>query len=161
MTTTLAVWTPWGAELPSTGFPELGITNDRPYVGFDDTAQETCYFTDAAPQGLPADLTLVVYYVMESATSGAVVFEAAIEAVSSGDATDLDATTSFDTANSSGAVTVPATAGYLQSFTITLSNDDAIVAGDYFRVSLARDPADASDTATGDCRVLAVELRGD
>jgi hypothetical protein len=73
----------------------------------------------------------------------------------------LDATTSFDTANNSASTTVPATAGYIDQISITLTNADSIAAGDYYRISVNRD-ADGSaiaDTATGDLYLLAIELR--
>lgn len=155
---TRAVFLPHAAEFPSTNFPQLTQINQRPVLAFDAATDETAYWTDIAPQGLTGTLTLVVTYAMASATSGAVYFQAAIEAVSDGDATDLDATTSFDTANS-GNATVPGTAGYIDQIAITLTNADSLAAADYYRVALNRDADNASDTATGDAYVLAVELR--
>jgi K+-transporting ATPase A subunit len=96
---------------------------------------------------------------MASATSGGVAFDVAVEAVTSGDALDLDATTSFDTVNGGSDAAVPGTAGYMEQISITLSNLDSAAAGDLVRISLARDVADAADTAAGDCYVLAVEIR--
>ena len=88
-------------------------------------------------------------------------FEAAIEAITPDDSTDLDAGSSFDTANAANE-TVPGTAGYMGELVITLSNKDSIAAGDYFRVELERDANDGTnDTATGDCYVLQCELRDD
>lgn len=156
---TRAVFNPLMAEFPSSNFPQLQLINRRPALSFDAATDETVYFTSAAPQGLTGTLTLVVYAIMASATSGNVVFQAAVEAVTPGDAVNLGATTSFDAANSSGAVAVPGTAGYLFAASITLTNNDSIAAGDYFRIALSRDADNASDTATGDCHVLAVELR--
>lgn len=153
---------PNGAEFPASNFPELVLVNRRPALAFDATAtpDETCYWTGVAPQGLTGTITVVITYMMASATSGAVRFQAALEAVTDGDATDLDATTSFDTANSAGA-TVPGTAGYIDQLSITMTNADSIAAGDYFRLSLNRDADGTSgtDDATGDCYVLSVELR--
>lgn len=152
------VFTPNAAEFPASNFPALVAINGRPALGFDAATDETVRWTAIAPQGLTGTITAIVYYMMASATSGAVYFQAALEAITPGDATDLDATTSFDTANS-GNGTVPATAGYEQAISITMSNADSLAAGDYFRLSLNRDADNASDTATGDCYVLAVELR--
>lgn len=156
---TRGIYLPLAAEFPSSAFPQLTQINQRPALGFDASTDETCYWTDVAPQGLTGTLTLVVSFVMASATSGNVIMQAAVEAVTAGDATDLDSTTSFDTANSSATTAVPATAGYLAQMSITLTNKDSIAVGDYFRVSLNRDADNASDTATGDLLVLAVELR--
>lgn len=155
---TIGRYTPEMAHYPATNFPQYLLVNRRPALAYDASTDETAYFTDVAPQGLTGALTLLVYYIMASAVTGNLYFQAAIEAVTPGDAVDLDAGTSFDTANS-GNGAVPGTAGYLQSISITLTNADSIAAGDYFRISLNRDADNGSDTATGDAYVLAVELR--
>lgn len=151
-------FTPFQAEFPTSNFPELKMSNGRPVLAFDASTDETCYWTAIAPQGLTSTYELIIYYAMASATTNTVVFQAAIEAITSGDATDTDATTSFDS-NNSGSDTVPGTAGYLDTITISLTNADSIAAGDLFRVRLNRDADNVSDNATGDCYVFAVEFR--
>jgi predicted RecA/RadA family phage recombinase len=47
----------------------------------------------------------------------------------------------------------------MEQVSVTLTNADSIAAGDLVRVSVTRAVANAADTATGDCYVLAVELR--
>lgn len=134
--------------------------NARPVLAFDASTAETCYWTLVAPQGMTGTLTLVVSYMMASATTGKVDFAVAVEAFTSGDSVDLDATTSFDTANTITAPTVPGTAGYMQQFSCTLTNADSAAASDYLRISLMRDATDGTnDTATGDCYVLWCEFR--
>ena len=153
------VGTPNSAELPTSAYPQLSVTNARPTLAFDAASDETCYWTDVAPQGLSGTITLLIYYIMASATSGNVIFQAQIEAITDGDAIDLDATTSFDTANTSATTAVPATAGQLDVISITMTTADSIAAGDLYRISVNRDANNASDTATGDALVLAIELR--
>lgn len=155
-----AIFTPTAAEFPTSAFCAPGLVNDRPVLAFDAATDENIHFTDIAPQGLTGTITVIVTYMMASATTGAVRFQAAIEAVTDGDATDLDATTSFDTDNSAGA-TVPGTAGHIDQLSITMTNADSLAAGDYYRLRLRRDADGTSgtDNATGDCYVLAVELR--
>ena len=158
---TRAIFTPESAHYPTTNFPALLSSNARPVLAYDATTDETCYWTFVAPQGLTGTLTLVMTYAMASATTGTVGFQAQIEAITDGDSTDTDATTSFDTVNNSASTTVPGTAGFIDQISITLTNADSIAAGDYCRLSLNRD-ADGSaitDSATGDAYVLAVELR--
>jgi|SRR5581483_2240979 len=150
---------PSSAELPASAYPQLTQINQRPAMAFDAASDENCSWTDVAPQGLSGTLTLLIYYAMASATSGNTVWQAQIEAITDGDATDLDSATSFDTANSSSATAVPGTAGQLDVISITLTNADSIAAGDLYRISVNRDANNASDTATGDAYVLAVELR--
>jgi hypothetical protein len=154
------VLTPYAAEFPAANFPQLLQVNRRPALAFDAAADESCFWSLIAPQGLTASLAAVITYMMASATSGKVDFEIAVEAVSDNDALDLDANTSFDAVNTITAPTVPGTAGYIDQITVALSNLDSLTAGDYFRLSLTRDANDASnDTAAGDCYVLGVELR--
>jgi len=157
---TRAVFAPFGAEFPSSNFPEITLVNRRPALAFDAATDETAYWTGIAPQGITGALSIVISYIMASATSGSVRFQAQVEAITDGDATDLDATTSFDTANSAGA-TVPGTAGHIDQLSVTLTNNDSLAAADYFRLSLNRDADGTSgtDDAAGDCYVLAVELR--
>ena len=153
------VGTPFSAEFPATNYPLLTLSNRRPVLGFDTTTSETAYWTFVAPQGWTGTVTAVLSYAMATATSGGVAFDVAIEAITSGDALDTDAATGFDTVNAGNDATVPGTAGYMEQLSITLTNADSITAGDLVRLSVARDVADAADTATGDCYVFAVEIR--
>lgn len=158
---TRAILLPLAAEPPESGtFPEIVTVNGRPALAFDASADETARWTLVAAAGWTGTITLVVSYIMASATSGAVRVQAQVEAVSDGDTIDLDATTSFDTANSAGA-TVPGTAGQIDQLSITLTNNDSSAAADYLRISLNRDADGTSgtDDAAGDCYVLACELR--
>lgn len=152
------VGTPLAAEFPSSNYPALTLINRRPALAYDASTDETAYWTGIAPQGLTGAITAVITYIMASATSGNIYWQAQLEAVTDGDSTDLDATTSFDTANS-GNGAVPGTAGYIDQISITMTNADSLAAGDYFRLSVNRDADNASDTATGDAYLLAVELR--
>lgn len=156
------VFLPNAAEFPNANFPQLQTihsTARRPVLAFDAGTDESCYWTFVAPVGLTTPVTARIYYVMASATANGVVFNSALECVTDGDTTDLDAAESFDTDNSSGAVTVPGTAGHIDVISITLSNNDSITPGDLCRLRLSRNADDGSDNATGDCLVLAAELR--
>ena len=156
---TRAVFKPKGADFPATNFPQLTLVNRRPVLAFDAATQETCQWTDVAPQGLDGALTAVITYSMASATANLIEFEVSLEAISDGDAVDTDAADSFDTVNS-GSATVPGTAGYIDQVSVTLTNADAIAAGDLFRLRVSRDADDGTnDTATGDLYLHSVELR--
>jgi hypothetical protein len=155
------VFLPETANLPSASFPAPGVDGqNRPFLAFDAAADESCDWTFIAPQDLSGAITVVITYRMASATANSVRWQAALEAITDGDATDTDAGSSFDTANSAGA-TVPGTAGYIDQIAITMTNADSIAAGDYCRLRLNRDADGTSgaDDATGDAQVLAVELR--
>ena len=156
---TRTILTPEGAHYPATNFPALLLSNRRPVLAFDASTSETAYWTFVAPQGITGTLTAVISYAMASATTGGVAFDVALEAISSGDALDTDATTSFDSVNTGTDAAVPGTAGYMEQIRITLTNADSIAAADLVRVSVARAVANGADTATGDCYALSVEIR--
>ena len=153
------VGTPLSAEFPASNYPALMLSNRRPVLAFDATTSETAYWTFVAPQGWTGTGTAVISYAMASATTGGVAFDVALEAITTGDAVDTDAATSFDTVNTGTDAGVPGTAGYMEQISVTLTNADSIAAADLVRVSVARAVANATDTATGDCYVLAVEIR--
>lgn len=157
--TSIFTGTPYSAEFPASNYPQLTLSNRRPVLAFDASTDETAYWTFIVPQGgVGTSLTCIITYAMASATSGSVYWQAQLEAITPGDATDTDAATSFDTANS-GNGTVPGTAGYVGTVTITMTNADNIAAADLVRLSVNRDADHGSDTATGDAYLLAVELR--
>jgi hypothetical protein len=141
-------------------FPQRGRdAQGRMYLAFDAATDETHEWGQlVAPQGLTGTLTLVIQYYMASGTTGNVVLTGQVEAVTPADTLDLDSASSFDTVNSVTSA-VPGTQGYLASASITLTNADSIAAGDYFRLRVARDADNASDTAAGDCHLLTVEFR--
>lgn len=158
---TIALFLPESANLPSTNMPAPGVDGQlRPYLAFDAATDESCDWTFIAPQGLTGAISAVITYRMASATSGSVRVQAALEAITDGDTTDTDAVSSFDTANSAGA-TVPGTAGYIDQLSITMTNADSMAAGDLCRLRFNRDADGTSgtDDATGDMQVLAIELR--
>lgn len=151
----VAQFRPYAAELTAAAPPQLVHVNGRPALAFDAGTAETAYWTFVWPPGAIGTLTFTGFYIMASATSNKVDFAVAIEAVTPGDALDLDATTSFASDNTITAPTVPGTAGYLGSFTATCSNNDSVAAGDLVRISLRRDATDGTnDTATGDAYFL-------
>ena len=163
MARTVAYLTPGGAETKTTTFPAPGRTSDasgaRPYLAFDAGTDEAAYFTIFCPQGFTSPFTVIHTYAMASATSGNVIMDTTIEAITDGDATDTDAGESLDTANTSGATAVPGTAGYIDQLSIACSNGDSVAAGDYVRIRVRRVGSNGSDTATGDMNWLGAEVR--
>jgi hypothetical protein len=156
------VLTAGSAEFPSSNFPQLTLSNTterRQVLAFDATTQETCAWTCVAPQGWTGTITAVISYAMASATTGGVAFEVGVEAITTGDAMDTDASTSYDTTNTGTDAAVPGTAGNMEQISITLTNHDSSAAADLLRFYLRRAPANATDTATGDALAFAVEIR--
>lgn len=164
MARTIAMLTPGMAETKTTTFPQPGRTSDasgaRPYLGFDAATDEAAYFTIFIPVGFTAPLTVVSTYAMASATSGNVIVDVAIDAISDGDGSpDTDAAESLDTANTSAATAVPGTAGLIDQLSIACTNGDSAAAGDYARIRIRRVGSSGSDTATGDLNWYGAEVR--
>lgn len=141
---------------PSSGSPGRGVVQNRSYLAFDTASTETIYtpaFRMPAAYSGSGTLKLAVGYFMASATSGDVKWDVYVEAVTDADALDLDTASGFDATVNTETVTVPATQGYLDVATITLTNKDGVAAGDMVRLSLARDHTVAGD-ADGDAHLL-------
>ena len=158
------VFLPHSAEFPSTGFAQLSsihATERRAILAFDAAADEAAIWTAVAPQGWTGTITAVINYVMASATSGTVGLQVQVEAITDADATDLDTATSYDTVNNSASTTVPETAGYMDTISITLTNNDSSAAADLLRFKLNRDGDGSAitDSATGDLYLLSMEIR--
>lgn len=125
-------------------------------AAFDASTEEQIMWAFRMPADYASAPVLRVQYKMTSATTGGVAFEGRLAAVSDGDAQDVDAK-AFAAANV-GTATVPGTAGHIDEVAVTMTNADSLAAGDFTVVYLNRDPAHASDTATGDCEVIGVAL---
>lgn len=125
-------------------------------LNFDDAQREQVSWQFALPPNYANAPILKVQYKMASATTGAVVIDGRVAAVTPGDATDVDAK-AFGSANTT-TNTVPGTVGHLKEVSLTLTNDDSLAAGDFVVVYLARDGSSGSDTATGDMGIISVYL---
>lgn len=158
MATTRYSFTPESAHFPTSNFAPLTLVNARPVLAYDASTDETAYWTFTAPQGLTGALSVIIHVFGNAAGTNSTYWEAALEAITPGDATDLDSATSFDTVNT-GNVAMPTTQGHQTSVSITLTNNDSIAAGDYVRLSIARDANNASDNFAADAYVTLVELR--
>lgn len=126
----------------------------RLVVEFDGTTEQAADWTFVAPVALTE---VELFFVMATATTGNAQWGVSIEAITPGDASpNLSSADSFDTENTGTAVTVPGTAGLLESQTITLTNDDSIAAGDLVRMRVAYKTA---STAAGNTYLVAVDAR--
>lgn len=118
----------------------------------DDSTDEYVFVPFVMPV-FTGTLKLKLYYYMDSATSGTVELNCRLEAITPGDAANVE-TNSYDTAEGVSE-TVPGTAGYMSAPEITISNDDSVAAGDKVRLRILRQATDATnDTATGDLYLL-------
>ena len=133
---------------------QIELVNNRPMIAI--AAAETAVWESLVDQGYAgAAVDAVIYYVMATATSGDIDWDVEVEAISDGDAFDLDAADSFDAVNSTDGTTVPGTAGHLDVVTVTLTNKDSMAVGDYIRFRVTH----GGGSATGDARITKVEIR--
>jgi len=126
-----------------------------PIAAFDDTTNETVCWGFRLPANYASGGTLKGNFYAVPVT-GNVIWRAALRAVTPGDAIDIKA---IDPVNDSGCawasatVAVPATTGYVTTFSITMTMNSA-AAGDTIAIMFQRNAADASDTAVGDAIIL-------
>ncbi len=127
----------------------------RSALAFDAATSEKCRLQFPMPTFI-APLTLKIQFAI-AATTGNVQFRAQVEAITPLDALNVSTTVSFDTANSSGSISVPSTTFYLKEFSITLTNNDSLTAGDMVTLTIDRDVTVGSN-ASGDCFLLTARL---
>lgn len=127
-------------------------------AAFDAASQELMHWSFRMPADYASAPVAKIQFKMASATTGNVVVGVRVAAISDGDATDVDAK-ALAASNDSGAVAVPATAGFLKEVSIALATNDSLAAGDYVTIMFKRTAADVNDTATGDLELIAFTLQ--
>ena len=127
----------------------------RPYLTFDDTADELILYPFRMPDNYASGLEVYWQYSMASATTNNVAIRSQVMAVTDGEDIDTD---SFDTLDKSADATVPGTVGLMDEITHTLTNVDSLAAGDYVSIQLGRENATTGTNATGDMFVWALSL---
>ena len=123
---------------------------------FDASSTESALWQFKMPSNYASGLTAKLQYSMASATADKVDWEVEVMAVADGE--DID-TASFDSVNEvAGGTTVPGTAGFVDTISITLTNADSIAANELCIIRVNRDHDDDDDTATGDAELLTLSL---
>ena len=156
---TLLIFTPFMNEPPTTNYATLDTRNQHPVLDFDGTTNEYAVFSDVMPQNYDGGgVTVYIHYSMSSATSNDIDWDVAFERI--GDQQlDIDSD-DFAAVNSVDNTTVPGTSGLVDIVSIAFTDGadmDSVVAGELFRIKINRDAA--SDTATGDAELHAIEIR--
>lgn len=155
---TLIVFGAFSQEPPTSNFATLDTRNSHPVLDFDDTTNESSVFTGVMPQNYGGGGVTVYLHWSHAATSGDVDWDVAFERI--GDQQlDVDSD-SFAAVNSADNNTVPSTAGNVDVVSVAFTDGadmDSVAAGELFRIKVTRDAA--SDTATGDAELHAVEIR--
>jgi len=148
------------SEAPLTNYATLNFRNYRPILEFDDTTDESTYWTRVLPSNYRNNgLRVRILWCAASATSGTCRWEVAFERIAEG-GLDIDSD-SFASSKSAGG-TANATSGKLTytSISFSVAETGSIAAGESFRLKINRD-ADGStgtDDMVGDANILVVEL---
>lgn len=157
---TLIVLTPHHHEPPAADFASLDERNGHLVLDFDDTTGESAHFAALLPRQYGGGgLTVTLVWMATSATSGNVVWTAAFERHAD-DATDLDADHfAAPVSIVAGAASAAGEPRYTE-----MAFDDGepmggLLAGESFRLRIARDADHESDTLSGDAELLRVEIR--
>ena len=155
---TLATFFPRDNEPPSATYATFGLRNGHPTLQFDDTTSWAAIFTAVMPQNYSNTTGITVFVTASAvATSGTMGWLLALERMDTAMDIDADGYAGNQTVT---ATTVPGTSGFplILSLAITKgANMDSVVAGDTFRLKVARDVV--NDSAVGNTEILSVEIR--
>jgi hypothetical protein len=159
--------TPESAHFPTANYPQQKRdAAGRPVLAFDQTTNETVYWSSVAPQNFVSAggncAVVVTYYcTTTSNTSHNVCFIANIETPSTSE--NLSTGTFFGAGGwvrSQVPSTVAGGGGFKQeTIQLPATNIDGLAVGNYFRLGLTRDAGNVFDTANGDVNVVMVEFR--
>lgn len=155
---TLLTFTPLNNEPPTSNPATIDLRNAQVVLDFDGTTNEAARFSFILPRAYDGGgLTVTLWCMATSATTGDVIFTAAIERRN----TDMDSD-SFASAQTSAATTVNGTSGIPFAVTVAFTNGaqmDSLAAGEPGRIEIIRNAASGSDTVASDIELLSVEIR--
>jgi hypothetical protein len=153
------VFTPAQNNPPATIYATPDVRNSHPVLDFDAATSEEAIFPGVFWEDYDGeDVTATVVWAASTATSGNCKWNVMFERLAENDL-DIDSD-SFATAQTTTSA-ANATSGKLihTVVTFTSSQIDGLVAGEAFRLKVARHASDAADTMTGDAELLRVVLR--
>lgn len=156
----LAVFLPHGMVPPAANMATLDTRNNHPVLCFDAGTDESIYCEGLLPDNYAGGgITVDLYWLAASATSGACRWSVAVEALASLDQ-DSD---SFATANTAG-TTCSGTSGIYVVTSIAFTSGaqmDSLAAGAPFRLVVMRDADGTSgtDDMAGDAQLIRVVVR--
>lgn len=152
-----------GAKLQTSSFAGIVGTQGTnfPVIGqyaFDGTSTERIFLRFQALNYGSGNITITIGWYAASATSGAVVWESAIAAMTPNTDTASWEAKAFATVNTATDTHLGTTAQRPHSIDITASNVDSLAANDWVDLRISRLPADAGDTMTGDAILVSVDI---
>lgn len=162
MATAYVQLNPFGAILPASSYAQFDVVagSNFPVGGldFDAAATETAYFVFRASQYSSGNLTVAIDWYADTASSGDVVWGAAICVITPDtDSQDIE-TDTFATQNTVTDSHIGTTGQRLHRAVITVSNLDSLAAEDWVCLQIQRLGADGSDTMAGDATVTLITV---
>jgi hypothetical protein len=155
----LVIWTAQAAELPATSNAEWGTVSADIVLNYDSgSTEEYVMFSGVLPRNYAGGGITVTAIWACAVNSGTVGWGVAIERFQ--DATDTLASDSFAAEATIAAETVAGTAEVASYSSVNISNGanmDSLAVGERFRLKVLRDTS--ADSAAGDARLLAVEIK--
>lgn len=162
MATVYQTLQPEEASFLTTAFPQFqrNTGTNFPVTGlaFDASSDEAAFWKFIAQNYGSGNLTVNIYWYADTASSGDVIFDVQISAITPDSDTQDIETDGLATANSVTDTHLGTTGQRLHKAVVTLSNLDSLAAGDVVHLRLNRDANNGSDTMTGDAIVIAVEV---
>jgi hypothetical protein len=154
--------TPEAAQPAAASFPEFVVNQGTNFpvsgLAFDAAADELSYWRVRAVEYGSGDLTLDIDWYADTASSGDVVWAAALSVLTPDtDSQDIE-TDAFATINTVTDSHLGTTGQRLHRATIALSNLDSLAADDIVTVQIYRDADDGSDTMAGDAILVMATL---
>lgn len=155
-------------EDPASNAPALVVTTsgaaattnafqvEIPHLDFDATTDEDTSFPFRVPSDYTSGGTVVLQWLCIGDQSGAVIWKASIY-VATANSSDIDTSAAFNAVDTSGAVTLPATAGHFTQTSIALTSP-GLAADRYAILMVGRDASAAGDTASTDAQLLSVSF---
>ena len=163
---TLAVFFPADAEFPATNYPTFDTRamaeGSILVLDFDDTTDETCYFSGFMPLNYAGGgITVTTMWMATSATTGTISWDVSFMSVTD-DADDLD-TKAYAAANNVNPTTASATGevDYIATTFTDGADMDSVAAGEFFRMRVSRDAngTTSTDNLTGDMELVCITIK--
>jgi hypothetical protein len=162
MATVKHPFAPEEAQFLATTFPAYVKANGTNFpvsgLAFDAAADEFAFWKFKASNYGSGNLTLIIRWYADTASSGDVIYDACIAAITPDtDSQDVE-TKAFATINSVTDSHLGTTGQRVHTCSITISNLDSLAADDTVWLRLSRDANNGSDTMAGDAIVTEMEL---
>lgn len=161
MATVKTLFQPEDVQFLAANFPQyqkiLGTNFPVSVLAFDAATKETAFWKLEAINYGSGNLTLVIRWAGDTATSGDVMWSAQIAAITPDTDSQDVSTKALATATTVTDTHLGTTAKREMTCSITISNLDSITANDTVWLAMSREAANGADTMTGDA--LFVEAR--